>query len=147
MGGNGSFFISSKIKDKVINLFIGILEGVKTILKLKQRVAYIALTLLIWVCYVVMIWVCSYALPETSGISISAVFAVFFVGGVAISTTPGGIVAYPLLVGRVLSELYAIENAGSFSMLAWTALTVFTIIAGLISLIALPIISKKEAVK
>ena len=136
---------SEKLKEKVINLIKGILEGVKTIFKLKQRLAYIAHTLFIWTCYVGMIWVCSFALPETSNLSINAVFAAFTVGGVAISATPGGIGLYPLMVSAVLTNLYHIENAESFSMLAWSALTIFTIALGLLSLFILPFISKKRA--
>ncbi len=143
--GTAIFFISKKVKEKVMELLTGILEGVKTILQLKQRMAYIGHTLFIWLCYVGMIWVCSFALPETAGLEIAAVFAAFVVGAVAISATPGGIGLYPLLVATVLTDLYGIENAGSFSMLAWSALTLFTILFGLLSLIALPIISKKQA--
>lgn len=133
-----------KLREKVINLIKGIFEGIKTIIQLKQRTAYIAHTLFIWTCYVGMIWVCSFALPETSNLNLSAVFAAFTVGGIAISATPGGIGLYPLMVSAVLSNLYNIENAGSFSMLAWAALTAFTIIVGLISLFILPFIGKKE---
>lgn len=134
-----------KIKQKVTDIIRGLFEGVTTILQLKQRTAYVLHTLFIWVSYVVMLWVCSFALPETANLSINAVFAAFVVGGIAISATPGGIGLYPLMVAAVLSTLYNIENAESFSMLAWTSLTVFTILAGLISLVALPFISKKQA--
>ena len=134
-------FTSKKIKDKVLNLLHGILEGVKTIFKLKQRTAYIAHTIYIWFCYVVMIWVCSFALPESANLSIQAVLAAFTVGAVAMSTTPGGIGLYPIMVAAVLGSLYGVENAESFSMLAWASLTLFTIIVGLISLFALPFIS------
>jgi uncharacterized protein (TIRG00374 family) len=135
------------LKEKVINLFKGILEGVKTIFKLKQRTAYIAHTLFIWFCYVSMIWVSSFMLEETANLDIAAVFAAFVVGAIAISATPGGIGLYPLMVAAVLTNLYGIENAGSFSMLAWSTLTLFTIIAGLISLFILPFISNKLAEK
>ena len=145
ISGLAIFFISKKVKEKVLELFTGILEGVKTILKLKQRTAYIGHTVFIWVCYVGMIWVCSFALPETAGLEVAAVFAAFVVGAAAITATPGGIGLYPLLVATVLTDLYGIENAGSFSMLAWSALTLFTIIFGLLSLIVLPIVSKKQA--
>ena len=140
-----AFFVSSKLKERVINFIKGILEGVKTIFKLKQRGAYIAHTLLIWICYVGMIWVCSFTLPETAGLEVGAVFAAFVVGAVAISASPGGLGLYPLMVTAVLGELYHVENAGSFSMLAWAALTLFTIVIGLVSLIALPLISKKPS--
>lgn len=140
-----ALFVSATLKEKVINFIKGILEGVKTIFKLKQRAAYIAHTLFIWICYIGMIWVCSFTLPETAGaMSISAVFAAFVVGAVAISASPGGLGLYPLMVTAVLAKLYHIENAGSFSMLAWAALTLFTIVVGLFSLVALPIISNKS---
>ena len=134
-------------REKVIDLFKGVLEGVKTIFKLKQRTAYIAHTLFIWFCYVSMIWVCSFTLLETANLSVNAVFAAFVVGAIAISATPGGIGLYPIMVAAVLTNLYGIENAGSFSMLAWTSLTLFTILAGLISLFALPFISNKPIEK
>jgi glycosyltransferase 2 family protein len=139
-----AFFVSTKLKEKVIELIKGILEGVKTIFKLKQRVAYIAHTLFIWICYVGMIWVCSFSLPETANLSVNAVFAAFVVGAVAISASPGGLGLYPFMVATVLADLYFIENAGSFSMLAWSALTLFTILAGLVSLFVLPFVSKKK---
>lgn len=142
--GIGAILMVKPLKEKVLNLIKGILEGVKTIFKLKQRAAYIMHTFFIWLCYLLMIWVCSFALPETSELSVAAVFAVFTIGGVAMSTTPGGIGLYPIMVSAVLTNLYHIENAESFGMLAWAALTLFTILAGLISLVALPLISKKD---
>jgi len=132
------------LKERVNNLLKGILEGVKTIFKLKQRAVYIGHTVFIWTCYVLMIWICGFALPESSNLSVNAVFAAFVVGAAAISASPGGLGLYPLMVAAVLSDLYGIENAGSFSMLAWSALTLFTILAGLVSLFVLPFTNKKQ---
>ena len=132
------------LKEKVINLLKGIYEGVQTIFKLKQRVAYILHTIFIWVCYIFMIWVCGFALPESSNLSMNAIFAAFVVGAAAISASPGGLGLYPLMVAAVLGDLYGIENAGSFSMLAWSALTLFTILAGLVSLFILPLSDKNK---
>lgn len=143
LGGVVLVIASKKIKAKVLNILQGVLEGVKTIFKLKQRAAYIAHTFYIWFCYVVMIWVCAFALPETANLTVQAVFAAFTLGAVAMSTTPGGIGLYPIMVASVLGSLYGVKNAESFSMLAWASLTLFTILAGLISLFALPFISKK----
>jgi uncharacterized membrane protein YbhN (UPF0104 family) len=134
-----------KIKEKVINMIKGILEGVKTTLKLKQRTMYILHTLFIWGGYLGTIYLCSYALPETTGMSVNAVFAAFTVGGIAVSATPGGIGLYPIMVSAVLGTLYNIENAESFSMLAWTFLTAFTILSGLVSLFALPFLKEKPS--
>ena len=138
-------FAIKPLKEKVLNLIKGVFEGVKTILKLKQRTAYIAHTLFIWVCYLATIWLCSFAIPETANLSVNAVFAAFTVGAIAISASPGGLGLYPLMVSAVLGDLYGIQNAESFSILAWTFLTAFTIVAGLISLFALPFTNKKVA--
>jgi uncharacterized protein (TIRG00374 family) len=138
------FFSLKNLRDKVLKLLQGILEGIKTILQLKERLGYILHTFFIWVCYVGMIWVCSFALPSTSGLELGAVFAAFVVGAVAISATPGGIGLYPLLVATVLTDLYGIENAGSFSMLAWSALTLFTILFGILSLFVLPNVGRNK---
>lgn len=137
-------FIVDKIKQKVLDLIKGVFEGIKTIIKLKQRGMYIVHTLIIWIAYLGTIWVCSFALPETSHLSAAAVFAAFTVGGIAISATPGGIGLYPIMVSAVLGTLYGIENAESFSMLAWTFLTAFTILAGLVSLFILPFVGNKS---
>ncbi len=132
--------VIEKIKQKVIELLKGVFEGIKTIIKLKQRIPYILHTLFIWACYLGMIWVCSFSLPQTANLSMAAVFAAFTVGGIAISATPGGIGLYPIMVAAVLGNLYGIHNAESFSMLAWTFLTAFTILLGLVSLFVLPFI-------
>lgn len=138
------FFSVKKLKEKVLGLIKGIFEGVKTILKLKQRVPYILHTLFIWISYIICIWICTFALPQTSFLSINAIFAAFVAGGIAISATPGGIGLYPIMITAVLHELYGVENAQSFSMLAWTALTSFTIIVGLISLFSLPFLKIED---
>ncbi len=137
-------FVIDKIKQKVLNLIKGVFEGVKTIITLKQRGLYILHTFIIWALYLGTIWVCAFALPETSGLPVAAVFAAFTVGGIAISATPGGIGLYPIMVSAVLGTLYGIENAESFSMLAWTFLTAFTILAGLVSLFILPFVGNKS---
>lgn len=137
-------FTIPKIRAKVLSLIKGVFEGIKTIAKLKQRGAFVAHTIFIWVCYVAMIWICTFALEETAYLSVNAVFAAFFVGSIAITATPGGIGLYPIMVSAVLS-LYGVKNPEAFSMLAWTMLTVFTIIAGLVSLFALPFSAKKTA--
>ena len=151
IGGIGLFgvfivFMVKSLKQKVIDLLKGILEGVKTILTLKQRWAYVLHTLFIWICYLATLWLCSFSLPETSNLSINAVFAAFTVGAIAISATPGGIGLYPIMISAVLGNLYGIENAESFSLLAWTFLTAFTIITGLISLFALPFTKKINSI-
>ena len=99
-------------------------------------------TLFIWASYVLMLWITALALPDLQAISINAVFACFIAGTIAIGATPGGIGLYPIMVASVLIQLYGYDGqvAKSFGMLMWTSQTIFMILLGIISLIAI----KKE---
>ena len=128
-----------KLRIKVLNFIKGILEGCLTIIKLKQKGAFIIHTLFIWTAYIVMLWFTALAIPEVSTIGISAIFACFIAGTFAIGATPGGIGLYPIMVASVLIQLYDYKTsvADSFGMLMWSTQTAFMIVLGLISLIAI----------
>lgn len=129
--------VVKKIREKVVRFIKGILEGCLTILKLKQKAAYLFHTFFIWTAYIGMFWLTAFALPEVNDISINAVFACFVAGAVAIGATPGGIGLYPIMVAAVLTQLYGYEGevAKSFSMLMWATQTIFIVLLGLASLI------------
>lgn len=132
-------FAVKKIRIKVLNFLKGILEGCLTIIKLKQKVAFILHTIFIWTAYVVMLWLTALAIPEMNSIGLSAVFACFVAGTFAIGATPGGIGLYPIMIASVLIQLYDYKPdiADSFGMLMWSTQTAFMIILGLISLVAI----------
>jgi len=132
-------FAVKKIRIKVLNFLKGILEGCLTIIKLKQKVAFILHTIFIWTAYVVMLWLTALAIPEMNSIGLSAVFACFVAGTFAIGATPGGIGLYPIMIASVLTQLYDYKPdiADSFGMLMWSTQTAFMIVLGLISLIAI----------
>ena len=132
-------FAVKKIRIKVLNFLKGILEGCLTIIKLKQKAAFIMHTIFIWTAYVVMLWLTALAIPDMSSIGLSAVFACFIAGTFAIGATPGGIGLYPIMIASVLIQLYDYKPdiADSFGMLMWSTQTAFMIVLGLISLIAI----------
>ena len=132
------FFIK-KLRAKVIKFVKGILEGCLTIIKLKQKGAYMFHTLFIWAAYVAMFWITALALPQMETINLNAVFACFVAGAIAIGATPGGIGLYPIMVASVLTQLYGYQGevAKSFSMLMWATQTIFIVLLGLISLFAI----------
>ena len=131
-----------KIRDKAWNFLKGIYQGATTILKLKNKLAYILHTLFIWTAYVAMLWITAMALPDLQDININAIFACFIAGTIAIGATPGGIGLYPIMVASALTQLYGYDGqvAKSFGMLMWSSQTIFMVILGVISLIAI----KKE---
>ena len=131
--------IFKKIRIKAWNFLKGIYQGAITILKLKNKLAYIFHTLFIWTAYVAMLWITALALPDLRDININAIFACFIAGTIAIGATPGGIGLYPIMVSSALIQLYGYDGqvAKSFGMLMWSTQTIFMVFLGLISLIAI----------
>ena len=131
-----------KFRLKVLNFLKGIILGATAILRLKNKIGFLIHTFFIWACYITMLWISAMALPDIENITINAVFASFVAGAIAIGATPGGIGLYPIMVASVLTELYGYDGqvAKSFGMLMWSSQTIFMILLGIISLIAI----KKE---
>ncbi|UGS23496.1 lysylphosphatidylglycerol synthase transmembrane domain-containing protein [Flavobacterium channae] len=129
-----------KLKQKLS----GLIEGMQSILKMKDKWKYIFHSFFIWFSYLAMFYVTIFALPETSDISFDIVVMGFIFGTLAVGFTNGGLGAYPLAVASILS-LYGIsEGVGTaFGYLIWVSQTLLTIFLGLLSYLLLPILNKK----
>lgn len=82
---------------KIIGILLGIVEGIKTIFKLKQKGKFILYTIGIWVSYYFAAYLVCFALPETSGFTFDDGFLILVVGtfGMIIPAS-GGIGAFNL---------------------------------------------------
>ncbi|GHA35739.1 membrane protein [Salinimicrobium marinum] len=130
---------------KVRNFARGLLEGMRSILKMRQKGAFIFHTVFIWLMYVLMFYVVKFTIPETVSLSWAAVMAAFIVGTFAISTTSGGIGVYPVAMGAVLLLFGINQQAGeAFGWIVWGSQTLLTLVLGGLSLIFLPIINRKK---
>ncbi len=129
-----------KLKQKLS----GLIEGMQSILKMKDKWKYIFHSFFIWFSYLAMFYVTIFALPETADISFDVVVMGFIFGTLAVGFTNGGLGAYPLAVASILS-LYGIsEGIGTaFGYLIWVSQTLLTIFLGLLSYLLLPILNKK----
>ena len=129
-----------KLKQKLS----GLIEGMQSILKMKDKWKYIFHSFFIWFSYLAMFYVTIFALPETADISFDVVVMGFIFGTLAVGFTNGGLGAYPLAVASILS-LYGIsEGIGTaFGYLIWVSQTFLTIFLGLLSYLLLPILNKK----
>ena len=129
-----------KLKQKLS----GLIEGMQSILKMKDKWKYIFHSFFIWFSYLAMFYVTIFALPETTNISFDVVVMGFIFGTLAVGFTNGGLGAYPLAVASILS-LYGIsEGIGTaFGYLIWVSQTLLTIFLGLLSYLLLPILNKK----
>jgi uncharacterized protein (TIRG00374 family) len=129
-----------KLKQKLS----GLIEGMLSILKMKDKWSYLFHSFFIWFSYLLMFYVTIFALPETENITFDVVIMGFIFGTLAVGFTNGGLGAYPLAIAMIFS-LYGISNdiGVAFGWLIWTSQTLLTIFLGLLSYLLLPILNKK----
>ncbi len=143
-------FLNKKIQNpfilKVRSFVSGLFDGIKSILKMKSKWAFIAHTLFIWVMYVLTFYLCFFSLPETTNVPFGGILTAFVIGGYTIVLTNGGIGAYPLAIVQVLS-LYGISEGigGAFGWISWAAQTAMLLIFGAASFALMPVYNKMKA--
>ncbi len=129
---------------KIIRFFTGLWQGMLSIRAIKGKWAFVGHTLFIWAMYLMMFWVVTLALPETSGLTFSALIPAFVAGGFAMSATNGGIGLYPIAVAAVLQAFdIPYPQALAFGWMMWTGQTVMVVVFGSLSFLLLPVLSKK----
>lgn len=132
-----SFFI------KLREFIAGLLDGVKSILRMKEAWKFIFHTFLIWFLYLLMFYLAMFAIPEVTNVPFGAILTAFVMGGIAIVFTNGGIGAYPLGVAWILGLYGVSEVQGlAFGWIVWTAQTIMIIALGGLSFIFMPLYNK-----
>jgi glycosyltransferase 2 family protein len=136
---------SNALVAKIRKFISGILEGLTTVLSMKDKWAFIFYTFAIWIMYVLLFSVTFYSLDSVSEVPFGGIVSAFVVGGLTVATTNGGVGAYPLGIMAILT-LYGInQNVGlAFGWLVWSFQTGFIISLGLISLLLINFVKKDE---
>jgi hypothetical protein len=134
-----------KIVGKIKEKFAGLIEGMTSILVMKDRWKYLFFSFLIWTLYLLMFYVCVFAIPETSDMAFSIVIMGFIFGSVAIGFTNGGIGAFPISIQTVLL-LYGINKGAGAALgwIIWTSQTLLTVLVGLLSYLLLHFFNKHK---
>lgn len=118
----------------------GLTEGMSSLLHLPQKWAYLGHSLGLWGSYFAMFYVTIFALPETADIPMGVVLMGFIFGSLAVGFTNGGLGAYPVAIALVFALFGISKSVGiAFGWLVWASQTLFTIAAGLISYLFLPL--------
>jgi len=132
--------IIKKLKQKLS----GLVEGITSVYKMKDRWAYIFHSFFIWFTYLIMFYVTIFALPETASISFDIVVMGFIFGSLAVGFSNGGLGAYPFSIALIFSLYGITKDVGTaFGWLVWTSQTILTLFLGLVSYLLLPILNKK----
>lgn len=124
---------------KIKNFIKGILDGLKTIYKLKRRWAFLLHTVLIWISYWAMTYGAVFALPETSVLKpIDGLFLLIVGSFGFIVPAQGGIGAYHLITTLGLTLYNVPREAGlTYATITHGAQMIMLIILGAISFMIL----------
>lgn len=131
---------------KIHQFIKGLIEGVASILKMKNKWAFIFHTFFIWIMYIAMFWAVTFTIPQTAHLSFEAILVGFIAGAIAMSITNGGFGAYPVFVASALS-LYGVpkEAGASFGLLMWISQTIMVLVFGGLSFVFLPIYNNSKS--
>jgi glycosyltransferase 2 family protein len=145
------FFIkrsTSKYALKIKSFVVGLIEGILSIFKMKQKWAFILHTLFIWAMYLLMFYVTTFSIKETSGIPIAAILIGFIAASFSIAATNGGIGSYPVAVFAAFAIFDIPEEPSiAFGWIMWSSQTLMVVLLGGLSLIYLPIYNRTHKKK
>lgn len=123
----------------------GLMEGMLSIVKMKNKWPFLFHSLFIWFTYILMFYAAVFALDETSSISLGAIITAFVIGSLAIGFTNSGFGAFPLLIAQIFLLYQIPETVGTaFGWLVWISQTALTVLLGSVSFLLLPLLNKNK---
>ncbi|HRN79883.1 MAG TPA: lysylphosphatidylglycerol synthase transmembrane domain-containing protein [Ferruginibacter sp.] len=138
-------FPGNRFVQKVKGFIKGIIQGFAAIAQLKQQKAFVAHTLFIWAMYLLQVYVGFNAMQSTSHLGMPAACSVLTLATLAMIATPGGIGSFPIFVMQTLAIYLIPETQGkAFGWLLWGVNTGIVIVSGVLAIILLPYINKKN---
>ena len=118
----------------------GMVEGIKTIKRTKNKGLFMLYTVIIWGMYALMIYLPFFSFEATSHLNFEDALTVMSIGSLGIvAPVPGGIGTYHFIVKAILFELYGVDqaSAASFATITHAAQTLMIIIVGGLSFLML----------
>lgn len=127
-----------------IKIFLkGLMAGLLSIFKMKNKWAFILHTLFIWACYIGMLWVIKFTVPETLGLSLNQLMVAFVAGSLAMMFTNGGVGLFPIAVSKALAIFGISKVSGdAFGWIMWISQTLMIVVFGAISFLVLPLLNR-----
>ena len=136
------------LKGKFGGIIKGMGEGIGSIRNMKDPFGFIFLSLFIWTCYFYSLYVCFFALSGTAHLGQRECLTLFLFGTFGVIFSPGGLGAYPAIVGGILLYTYQINKADAFALpwLSWASQFILIVVTGILSLIILPLYNRNKNV-
>jgi len=147
------FFILRKkttqfLKGKFGGFFKGIIQGISSVRKMEKPIQFIVLSIMIWACYFYSLYFCFFALQGTYQLGQKECLTLLSFGTFGVIFSPGGLGAYPFIVGGILLNSFHIDQVSSFALpwLSWSSQFILILFFGVLSLFLLPIYNRKKNV-
>ncbi|PID88423.1 MAG: TIGR00374 family protein [Bacteroidia bacterium] len=136
----------NKLYIRLYSLFTQFAEGIKSISRMKRRAEFVFHSIFIWVMYFVMIYIVFLSFDFTKHITLLTGLTVFVMSSFGmVAPAPGGMGTWHFMVIQTLM-IYGIQEsqAYAFAITSHTSMTLMLIVVGVISLIFLPVITRKK---
>lgn len=137
----------SKFFAQVSVIIDGLVMGLKSFGRLRNKFPFLVHTTMIWVMYMLMSYCCLQAIPELSGLDLADALFLSALGNIAsVIPVPGGIGAYHYLIMLCLSSLYGFSNETGllFAMLNHESHAILVLVLGAWSYVMRVIIMKNR---
>lgn len=137
------FSVIRKIRD----ILVGVLNGLKTIYRMKRKWEFILHSFLIWFLYILMTWVVVFSLEELSGLTFVDGMFLLIIGGLGMSApVTAGFGAYHWITSRGLMFVYdfSLETGSAYAILSHESNSLLTILLGALSYTLLMLSRKRS---
>lgn len=121
-----------RIWKKIVVLLHEITIGIKTVLILPHKAAFFALSILIWLCYLIQLYVCFFAFGFTEHLGLGICFSMFVMGSIAFALpVQGGIGPWHFMVIATM-VFYGVDptEAAAFALIVHTLQTLVSAVTG-----------------
>jgi uncharacterized protein (TIRG00374 family) len=124
---------------KIDSFLKGLVEGLRSVRKIKNNVLYVFLTIAMWTLYMLSSYVCFFSLDATKNLGLNAGVFTLVAGGFGMAApVQGGIGAYHWAVATTLTMFdIDLEKGKTFATIVHGSQTIFAITLGFLSLILL----------
>lgn len=146
-------FRKISLLSKIIDFIDGIIAGLTSVFKLRQKVKFIVLTAGIWICYFFASYLVCFSLPETSDFTLADGCFILVVGTLGmIIPASGGIGAFNLAMKFGFTALFismgkdAIEGGELGLAYSFITLPLQIIIMLVMGLISIPMLAKNRKI-
>jgi uncharacterized membrane protein YbhN (UPF0104 family) len=129
---------------KIVELFLNIWEGVKSLWKIEHRMRFFVQTLLIWGGYFLYFYVTFFAFDFTKDLGVRIALIAFAMSSIGVAVpVQGGIGVWHFMVITTLVAFGTdASDAAAFAMVVFAIQSVWVILTGLFGIVALQVVNK-----